>query len=81
MFADVALFPEQASTVAADVDTLYFFIIGITVSLNLRRESNQRRRAFHIASSLKIADWRFQIAEWGSVDSFCILKSPTCNSR
>ena len=30
MFAQVSLFPEQASTTATDVDNLFFFILGIT---------------------------------------------------
>lgn len=31
MFADVPLFPEQASTVAPQVDAVFFFILGITL--------------------------------------------------
>jgi cytochrome c oxidase subunit II len=31
MLADFRLFPEQASTLAGQVDALYFFIVGITV--------------------------------------------------
>jgi cytochrome c oxidase subunit 2 len=34
MLADVALFPDQASTVAPRVDLLYFFIVGITVAVS-----------------------------------------------
>src|SRR4051812_10952562 len=31
MFADIPLFPEQASTVAGRVDAVFFYILGITV--------------------------------------------------
>ena len=34
IFADVGLFPDQASTVAKSVDDLYFFIVGITVGVS-----------------------------------------------
>jgi cytochrome c oxidase subunit 2 len=34
MLADVALFPDQASTVAPAVDHLYFFIVGTTVAVS-----------------------------------------------
>jgi len=34
LLADVALFPDQASTVAPRVDRLYFFIIGTTVAVS-----------------------------------------------
>ena len=30
MFSGFPLFPEQASTVAADTDNLYFFLLAIT---------------------------------------------------
>ena len=30
MFSGIPLFPEQASSIAAEVDSLYFFILGIT---------------------------------------------------
>ena len=29
MWTDTPLFPEQASTMAARVDTLYFFLLGV----------------------------------------------------
>jgi len=34
MVADVGLFPDQASTVAAKVDHIYYFIIGTTVAIS-----------------------------------------------
>jgi cytochrome c oxidase subunit 2 len=34
MLADVALFPDQASTVAPRVDHVYYFIIGTTVVIS-----------------------------------------------
>src|SRR5271168_605114 len=34
MLADVALFPDQASTVAPRVDHVYYFIIGTTVGVS-----------------------------------------------
>ena len=30
MLSGIPLFPEQASTLAADVDNLYFFILAVT---------------------------------------------------
>ncbi|HEY6616379.1 MAG TPA: cytochrome c oxidase subunit II transmembrane domain-containing protein, partial [Vicinamibacterales bacterium] len=30
MFSGIPLFPQQASTLAADVDALYFFIVAVT---------------------------------------------------
>jgi cytochrome c oxidase subunit 2 len=35
MFADVPLFPERASTVATQVDALFFFLIAVTGSISL----------------------------------------------
>jgi cytochrome c oxidase subunit 2 len=35
LFADVPLFPEQASTYAAEVDALYFFLLGLTAFFTL----------------------------------------------
>src|SRR5206468_8729587 len=34
LLADVALFPDQASTVATSVDRVYYFIIGTTVAVS-----------------------------------------------
>lgn len=34
MLAQIRLFPEQASTIAAEIDNLYSFIVGITVAIS-----------------------------------------------
>lgn len=34
MLAEIALFPKTASTIAGEVDALYFFIIGVTVAIS-----------------------------------------------
>ena len=35
MFADIALYPEQASTTATRVDWLFYFLTGVTGSVGL----------------------------------------------
>ena len=34
LLADVALFPDSASTVAPSVDRVYYFIVGVTVTIS-----------------------------------------------
>jgi cytochrome c oxidase subunit II len=67
MLADVALFPDQASTVASRVDHLYYFVIGTTVAVSsavavlviffavrYRRRGNEVPRPIHGSTLLEI---------------------------
>jgi cytochrome c oxidase subunit 2 len=66
MIADVALFPDQASTVAPRVDHVYYFIVGITVAISTtvavlviffaikyRRRGNEIPRPIHGSTLLE----------------------------
>jgi cytochrome c oxidase subunit 2 len=66
MLADVALFPDQASTIAPRVDHVYYYIIGITVAISTavavlviyfavkyRRRGNEIPRPIHGSTLLE----------------------------
>jgi cytochrome c oxidase subunit 2 len=68
MWKDFPLFPEQASTIAAGVDSLYLFLIGISVFFSIliftlifcfaiiyrRRSEDERPKAIHGSMSLEL---------------------------
>jgi len=68
MWKDFPLFPEQASTIAASVDSLYLFLIGISVFFSIliftlifcfaiiyrRRSEDERPKAIHGSMSLEL---------------------------
>jgi cytochrome c oxidase subunit 2 len=68
MWKDFPLFPEQASTIAASVDSLYLFLIGISVFFSIliftlifcfaiiyrRRSEDERPKPIHGSMSLEL---------------------------